>query len=325
MLNNLEKKQMKIFLILLAITTSISGLTLKVAYNLKLDTILNSLVLVQMLMPALCVVVAEILTEKKEDILFKFNITYIILTISSYIFLLFGIFIKSKEIGIIFNVVIVIFNIILFIFYLVESKEKKAKRKYLFVNRKESYLFVLLFIFLYFLRMVIALLIDKQSVLQFFQNMNYRLLLILLPSYFLSLIAFFGEEFGWRYFLQPKLQKIFGKKLGVLILGTIWGFWHIFISMYYYSPETFLQQVVTQVAFCIIFGIFIGLSYMVTENIWVPVIIHYLNNNLGAVITGTDFSNQIISWKEVFLGTILNVFIFGIFIFSKHYKENKDF
>lgn len=40
-------------------------------------------------------------------------------------------------------------------------------------------------------------------------------------------ILFFGEEYGWRGFLQEKMQKKFGKRMGVILLGIVWELWHI--------------------------------------------------------------------------------------------------
>lgn len=45
---------------------------------------------------------------------------------------------------------------------------------------------------------------------------------------------FFGEEYGWRGFLQEKMQRRFGKRIGVILLGIIWELWYmpIWFSVY---------------------------------------------------------------------------------------------
>jgi membrane protease YdiL (CAAX protease family) len=42
---------------------------------------------------------------------------------------------------------------------------------------------------------------------------------------FLNSIFTFGEEFGWRAYLQPKLMPLGGRKV-ILLMGLIWGIWH---------------------------------------------------------------------------------------------------
>ena len=155
-------------------------------------------------------------------------------------------------------------------------------------------------------------------------NPYLLLSLITLPiNFFLVFTAFFGEEYGWRGFFQPMLQKRFGKRAGVLLLGVLWGIWHLPINLFFYSPETWLQSVISQILTCTGLAIFFGYAQMKTRNIWVPVIMHYLNNNLIAVLAGSAdvISGQVIAWMDVLILLVLNGVLFAPFLFSKVYRK----
>lgn len=51
----------------------------------------------------------------------------------------------------------------------------------------------------------------------------------LAPVFFLITIIGgpLGEEFGWRGFALPKLQNKWGPLIGTLVLGLVWGLWHV--------------------------------------------------------------------------------------------------
>ncbi|MGN1135917.1 MAG: CPBP family intramembrane glutamic endopeptidase [Oscillospiraceae bacterium] len=36
----------------------------------------------------------------------------------------------------------------------------------------------------------------------------------------------FGEEFGWRAYLTPKLEEVMPEPLALIVSGIIWGMWH---------------------------------------------------------------------------------------------------
>lgn len=48
------------------------------------------------------------------------------------------------------------------------------------------------------------------------------------PEHVAALVMFsVGEEFGWRGFAYPRLVRRFGPVIGCMVLGTVWGVWHL--------------------------------------------------------------------------------------------------
>lgn len=102
-------------------------------------------------------------------------------------------------------------------------------------------------------------------------------------------IATFGEEFGWRAYLLPKLLPLGGRKTMVLI-GVIWGIWHwpvIFMGYEYgfsypgypwAGPLLFIWVTLG-------LGIFLGWLTLRAKSIWPAVIAHAaINGFAGAAI-----------------------------------------
>lgn len=50
--------------------------------------------------------------------------------------------------------------------------------------------------------------------------------LYLIATSIASLMFGFGEEFGWRGYLTPKLEKLLPAPAAILLSGIIWGLWH---------------------------------------------------------------------------------------------------
>ena len=89
-----------------------------------------------------------------------------------------------------------------------------------------------------------------------------------------------------------------------------------------------LAALASQFITCITIGLFMAYAYMKTQNIWVPVIIHFLNNNMAVVFSGTYsaevLQNQQIHWADIPAALVLNLLIFGWVIFMKPFKEKKE-
>ena len=229
-------------------------------------------------------------------------------------------------------------SILLWISYFVAGKER---RKFAGLSRNKEgagILLVLLFVVLYLVRNIGPLLLDGviNGTLPIYmsqykaiaQNKLFGLSILgLFINYPLTIIAFLGEEYGWRFFLQPIMQKKFGMKLGVILLGIVWGLWHIPVDTFFYTEDSVPQMITGQIITCVTLGIFFGYAYLKTNNIWVPVAMHFLNNNLIPIITG-EFSadvmtNQHVEWLYLVEVLVIDFIFFGLFIFAKEYRSRK--
>jgi membrane protease YdiL (CAAX protease family) len=101
---------------------------------------------------------------------------------------------------------------------------------------------------------------------------------ILVVGPFLGLIISFGEEYGWRGFLQTELTKL-GRVRGVFLLGVIWGIWHWpVIWMGYNYPGQPLLGSLFMVVYCIILAYFLAYAVFKSKGVWTAAYLHALVN-----------------------------------------------
>lgn len=222
-------------------------------------------------------------------------------------------------------------SILCWVTLLLSGKEKRTSYGLGWKRWKASFLCILVFLILYFGRAAISYTLEGQPgmILEILQNPATWSYLFFVPvNFLLSFAPFLGEEYGWRYYLQPLLQKRFGMKKGVLVLGAAWGVWHIFLDFFYYTtPDRGLIMLTAQIITCVTLGIFFAWAYLKTDNIWVPVILHFLNNNL-ALVVANDYSveileNQQVTWAMIPSALLFNGVLFGLFLLSKEFRESR--
>jgi membrane protease YdiL (CAAX protease family) len=97
-----------------------------------------------------------------------------------------------------------------------------------------------------------------------------------------GLAVVFGEEYGWRGFLQDELVKL-GKRRGVLMVGLIWGVWHfpVILSGVHTYPPTALGLGLGLVFF-VLWGFVQSYAVLKTGSIWVAAFLHGVVNSLYA-------------------------------------------
>jgi uncharacterized protein len=100
-------------------------------------------------------------------------------------------------------------------------------------------------------------------------------------------LATFGEEFGWRGYLLPKLMPL-GWQKAMLLIGLIWGLWHwpvIFMGYEYgfqYPGSPWLGPILfLWITFC--FGVFLSWVTLRSGSIWPAVIGHAAINGIASL------------------------------------------
>lgn len=222
-----------------------------------------------------------------------------------------------------------------YILFWVCGKEKRVNAGIERKKIKQSIILVAVFVALLIGRAMIGVFItdlmtgtddEWQNILASLTNPMTWISLAVLPINFIFVfLAFFGEEYGWRYYLQPLMQNRFGKRAGVLLLGLVWAVWHIGVDFMFYTDGYGLQAFAGQIVTCVVMAIFFGYAYLKTENIWVVVIMHYLNNNIAALLAGGGedaLQNQVINWKDIPVLAASSV-VFALFIFMPMYSHNR--
>ncbi|MEJ5308707.1 MAG: CPBP family intramembrane glutamic endopeptidase [Anaerolineae bacterium] len=109
--------------------------------------------------------------------------------------------------------------------------------------------------------------------------------LILAPL--LNAFATFGEEFGWRAYLQPKLQPLGGRKM-MLAMGVIWGVWHwpVIAMGHNYGldyPGAPWGGMLMMVWFTLLIGTLLGWLALRAGSVWPAVIGHAAINGIAAL------------------------------------------
>jgi len=95
---------------------------------------------------------------------------------------------------------------------------------------------------------------------------------------FLGLLVTFGEEYGWRGYLQPALTKM-GHARGVALLGVIWGVWHLpIIWMGYNFPGHPVLGSLSMVLFTVGLGFMLGYAVLKAKGVWIAAFLHALFN-----------------------------------------------
>ncbi len=134
----------------------------------------------------------------------------------------------------------------------------------------------------------------------------------------LNALPSFGEEWGWRGYLLPRLLPL-GQWPALILSGAIWGLWHAPLILLGYNYPTHLASGwLIMVAMCIVWGILFGWTRLATGSVWPAVLAHgALNGSAGLVhalfMQGTSFDTALVGVTGV-TGWILPLLIIGLLV-----------
>jgi membrane protease YdiL (CAAX protease family) len=98
----------------------------------------------------------------------------------------------------------------------------------------------------------------------------------------IGLLIAFGEEYGWRGYLQSELVKL-GKIRGILLLGVIWGLWHApVIAMGHNYPGYPILGPILMIAYTTGLAFVFGYAVLKSGSVWLAAFLHALNNQVAS-------------------------------------------
>jgi membrane protease YdiL (CAAX protease family) len=114
-----------------------------------------------------------------------------------------------------------------------------------------------------------------------------QILQAMVISPLLNTFTTFGEEFGWRAYLQPKLMHL-GPRKAILLTGLIWGAWHwpIILMGYNYGFDYFgapFLGLLAMVWFTLNLSVILGWMTIKSDNVWPAAIAHGAINGIAAI------------------------------------------
>lgn len=99
-----------------------------------------------------------------------------------------------------------------------------------------------------------------------------------------GLVLGFGEEYGWRGFLQGQLIRL-GRRRGVFLVGLIWGAWHWpIIWMGYNYPGYPVAGTAMMTLLTVLLAFVFGYAMLKTGSIWLVAFMHALFDQTGNYI-----------------------------------------
>ena len=140
--------------------------------------------------------------------------------------------------------------------------------------------------------------------------------------------AAFGEEFGWRGYMMPKLIELVGMPKALIIGGIIWGLWHAPLTCVGHNfgmdyPGFPYVGIIVMCLFCTVLGTVLMYVTIKTNSIWPAAFMHAVNNSSpSAMLLFTRQDVEVPMW----INTLSNIplILIAILCFSLMMKKKEQ-
>ena len=146
----------------------------------------------------------------------------------------------------------------------------------------------------------------------------------------LNFITCFGEEWGWRGYLLPKVSARFSTIPTILITGVIWGLWHAPLTAIGHNygleyPGFPFTGIAMMCLFCIVLGTILSYATLKTKSCIPAILGHGAVNGIAAVgiYFTMDGGNPFVGPAPTGIIGMLPAIILAIWMISKLVKEEK--
>lgn len=214
---------------------------------------------------------------------------------------------------------------------------------YLLPNLKGNLKYYLVAIIMPLIHSFLAIFIVKLVLLPqlsfgdiFHDTIGIPLVLLQIAISILAFFPAFGEEWGWRGYMMPKLIELMGKPAAVIVGGILWGLWHAPLTInghnfgISYAGYPYIG-ILLMCVLCIAMNAFLTFLTDRTGSVYPACFAHMLNNNVNMMIVLTAFAksevldelmkkNNVTLFYTELSAILPTAIVCGVFLFIKKSK-----
>jgi membrane protease YdiL (CAAX protease family) len=145
---------------------------------------------------------------------------------------------------------------------------------------------------------------------------DFSQIIIQLPTIIpLILLGPLSEEFGWRGFLQKRINATFSPFIGGIIIGLIWSAWHL--PLFFMTGTSQHDFNIPYIPFMIsVISASFAYSYVYSRSngsLFAAILLHWTGSYIMQVIASQVSRTQVYNWLEC-LPALITGFVFVILI-----------